>query len=87
MSTDATVQELRSLVALISQSLDTIESTTIAHSATFPSLREPFTQESEAVRSLPEVAGACNVLISAAAQLIASVRSPGMSAIMTGLQV
>ena len=87
MSTDPTIQELRSLVGLISQSLDTIEHSTTAHSTTFPSLREPFTQESEAIRSLPEVAGACNVLISAAGQLIASVRSPGMSALVTGLQV
>lgn len=87
MSTDPTIQELRALVGLITRSLDTIESTANARGEKFPSLHEPFTRESEAIRNLPDVAAACDVLVSAAGQLIATVRSPGMGVVMTTLQV
>ena len=87
MPTDPAIQELRSLVDLITQSLDAIEHTTAARGAAFPSLHEPFTRESDAIRSVPEGAAASNLLVSAAAQLIASVRHPGATAITTAVQV
>ena len=87
MSTDPAIQELRALVGLITNSLDSIESTVSARKESWPSPSEPFTRESEAVRNLPEEAAASDVLISAAEQLIASVRSPAYGVLTTAMQV
>ncbi|KAJ3553485.1 hypothetical protein NM688_g3587 [Phlebia brevispora] len=86
MSTDPAFQELRALVALISDSLDSMEHTVCSRGQTFPSMHKPYSPESEAARSVPEGLKASSVIVAAASQLIAAVRPPAISALVTALQ-
>lgn len=81
------LRELRALVDLISTSVDNIEHACIASGQPFPSLSEPFTRESEAIRLSPAVQQAGDILVAAAAQLTAVVRSPTATAMIYGMQV
>lgn len=85
--TDITFQELRTLNAFITSSLDSIESTLQARGQQFPSPSQPFTPETEAPRNAPDVMVSCQILTAAATQLIAAVRPPGITAITTATQV
>jgi hypothetical protein len=73
--------ELKTLAAIITDSISTIERSLKDSSLTYPSLHAPFTPESEAARSIPEVQTAGGNIISAAAQLIAIVRPPPLTMI------
>ena len=61
---------------IIQNSLRTINTTLKSANLDFPSPHEPLTMESEAARMVPDVDVACQYIVAAAYQLIASVRSP-----------
>ncbi|KAI0341312.1 O-methyltransferase [Trametopsis cervina] len=82
----ASLQELRALADLVKNSADAIEKACIDKELPFPSLDEPFTPQSEGARMLPEVQQAAGILVSAAAQLIAVVRPPPLSGVISSLQ-
>ena len=82
-----TLSELRALSKIIQDSINVIETTTAAKDLQFPSSRTPLTMESEAARMLPEVEGACALIVAATAQLAFAVRSPLQSVITVALQV
>ncbi|KIP10225.1 hypothetical protein PHLGIDRAFT_266342 [Phlebiopsis gigantea 11061_1 CR5-6] len=72
----STIAELKALSDLIQASLTSIEATMTARSLDFPSPHTTMTMESEGPRMIPEVDEACSLIVSAAMQLIYSVRSP-----------
>jgi hypothetical protein len=80
MANDSTLQELKALSRLISQSIDAIEGTLQSRGQKFPSLSEPFSTESEASRMAADVLDECSVITAAAAQLVAAVRPPTATA-------
>ena len=84
---DPVFQELRALNALITSSLDSIESTLRTRGQKFPSPRDPFTLESEAPRNAFDVLLSCQILTAAATQLIAAVQPPGLTTFITAMQV
>ena len=84
---DVVFQELRALNALITSSLDSIESTMRSRGHRFPSRSELFTPEGEAPRNAPDVMLSCQVLAAAANQLIAAVQPPGMTTFLMAMQV
>ena len=79
--------ELRALSNLIQASVDRIETSLATQGKTFPAANEPFTAESEAARSTPEVENAVGDIVSAASQLIAVSRTPMLTLIATALGV
>ncbi len=83
----ASLEELHALVKLIKTSVDNIEKTFIAGKQPFPSLDGPSNPQSEAIRMSAEVQQASNILIAASAQLVATVRPPSATAMLTGVQV
>ena len=82
-----TLAELRSLSKIIHDSINTIEAEMTSNNMIFPSPHLPLTTESEMPRTLLKVERACSLIISAAEQLICSVRSPAQTVISAALQV
>ncbi|THG99674.1 hypothetical protein EW026_g2708 [Hermanssonia centrifuga] len=81
-----TVKELRALSQLINASIDEIEHAMVSRGQSFPLLNESYSLESEIPRMEPDMVAAGTVITSAAAQLIAAVRIPAVSALVTALQ-
>ena len=75
-SNTSSAADLRALCDLIKSSVDSIEAALDSRSQTFPSPNEPFSLQSEAARMSPDVLGPSSIIVSAAAQLIATVRLP-----------
>ncbi|KAF5353683.1 hypothetical protein D9758_008626 [Tetrapyrgos nigripes] len=71
--------EARQLLALISDSLSTLEDTCARNKTTIPNLREPFTPASEAFRTDPQAARAASIISAAALQLEAIFTAPQVS--------
>ncbi|KAI0087858.1 O-methyltransferase [Irpex rosettiformis] len=84
--TTSPVPELRALSDLIRVSVDKIEALCIERGQTYPLLDQPFTPQSEASRMSPNVATEGSLIVSAAAQLIATVRSPVSSVAIQAVQ-
>lgn len=82
-----TFSQLKALSKIIQEAIDSIESTVLSKHLKFPSPYTPVSLESEKVRALPEVEKACSLAISAATQLVFSLRSPMASVVTTGIQV
>ncbi|GJE87381.1 S-adenosyl-L-methionine-dependent methyltransferase [Phanerochaete sordida] len=80
------LEELKALSSLIQDSIGTIETSLQAAGKEFPSPNTPITPESEAARMIPEVSQASALIVSAAYQLISSVRSPVLSALTVSTQ-
>lgn len=74
MPKQTALQDLVALANLITASVDAIVKA--CGDKPFPSLDDPFTPESEAARMSPEVQKRSTVLLAAATQLVAAVRSP-----------
>ena len=85
--TDTGVGELRALVDILKSTVDKLDQTMAGRGQTFPSLHELYSVESEAPRNSPEVLALCDVLVSAAGQLIAAARPTPTSSLLTSLQV
>ncbi len=83
----ASLEELHTLAKLIKTSVDSIEKIFVAKGQQFPSLDGPLDPQSEAVRMSAEVQQAGNILVAAASQLIATVRPPPVTALVSGFQV
>lgn len=83
----ASFQNIHALLDLIKASVEDIEQVYTTSGQPFPSLDEPFTLESEAIRMSPHVQKASSAIVAAAAQLIACVRPPPFSAMISALQV
>ncbi|KAF8181637.1 S-adenosyl-L-methionine-dependent methyltransferase [Pholiota molesta] len=77
---------LRSLAALISDSISAIEQTCTAKNVEIPSLNDPFSPQTEAPLMDPAIAEAASIIIAAASQLIAMVRPAPMSLLTTSMQ-
>ncbi|KAI0826305.1 O-methyltransferase [Irpex lacteus] len=82
----ASLEELHTLAKLIKTSVDSIEKIFVAKGQQFPSLDGPLDPQSEAVRMSAEVQQAGNILVAAASQLIATVRPPPVTALVSGFQ-
>lgn len=81
------LQDLYVLLDLIKTSIGDIEQVYNTSGQPFPSLDEPFTPQSEALRMSPPVQKASSTIVAAAAQLIACVRPPPASVLYNALQV
>ena len=81
------IGELRALVAVIQSSVDKLEETMALRNQTYPSLNTLYSSESEAPRTSADVLALGDLVISAAAQLIAAVRPTPISPLLTSLQV
>ena len=86
-SRDEAITELEALVGIIQESIQSIKETITSKNILFPSPHTPVTEESEAVRMIPTISQACSSIVSAANQLVSSVRSPTQSAVITSMQV
>ncbi|EKM60006.1 uncharacterized protein PHACADRAFT_250851 [Phanerochaete carnosa HHB-10118-sp] len=86
VSTPNALSELKALSKIIQGSIDSIEASLMSKSMEFPSPYTPMSLESEAPRMQPEVDRACAVIVSAAYQLINSVRSPRQTIVAVGTQ-
>ncbi|GJE88029.1 O-methyltransferase [Phanerochaete sordida] len=80
------MSELVALSQIIQASLNAIQQSLAVKKMEFPSLHTPLTLESEAARMQPEVEKECTVIVAAAYQLIASVRSPVLSITNLGME-
>ncbi|KIY46447.1 S-adenosyl-L-methionine-dependent methyltransferase [Fistulina hepatica ATCC 64428] len=69
-------ENLKALARLILESVDTIDKSCTESGLLFPRLDQPFSPSSEAARNLPGVSDASNIVVAAAAQLIAETRNP-----------
>jgi hypothetical protein len=81
------LEELRALSKIIQDSISDIDAAVAASNLEFPSPYTPFTAESEAARTLPEVERASSLLIAAATQLVQTVRSPTYGILTLAMQV
>ena len=79
MSNQDGTAELRALCDLIKSSVDSIAAALASRSQTYPSANEPFSLQSEASRMSPDILEPGRIIVSAAAQLIATVRLPVMT--------
>ncbi|KAI0314822.1 S-adenosyl-L-methionine-dependent methyltransferase [Amylostereum chailletii] len=79
------IAELRSLVQILTSSIDTIEDTLRDSGFDFPSPHTPFTEESEAARYVPAVMDAVANMTAAATQLASYVRPPTMTIVNLSL--
>ena len=73
---------LRALLSLMTKSVDVIEENCKRTGVEFPSLDEPFSPVSEAIRSEPEVVRAIALVASAAFQMLQTVRPPHAAMIL-----
>ena len=73
------MSELRQLLALINDAVDSLENTCAAQGTKIPSLYEPFHPASEAFREDPTTAQATRIISAAALQLTAMVLPPNIS--------
>lgn len=80
------IAELRALVNVIQTSVDKLEETLASRGQTYPSLDTLYSPETEAPRTSPDVLALGDLVVSAAAQLIASVRPTPISPLLTALQ-
>jgi len=80
------LSELKALSNIIQDSISSIEALLASKSMEFPSPYTPMSPESEAARTQPEVDRACAAIISAAYQLINSVRSPMLTIVAVATQ-
>ncbi|EKM58628.1 uncharacterized protein PHACADRAFT_253095 [Phanerochaete carnosa HHB-10118-sp] len=78
------LSELKALSKIIQDSISSIEASLASKNTEFPSPYTSISVESEAARMQPEVDRACALIISAAYQLINSVRSPRLTLIVVG---
>jgi hypothetical protein len=83
----STISDLRKLSSIINSAIDRIEGVCNAKGVDFPSLDTPFSRESEATRTIPEIYDATNLITSAASQLAAMARSPAMMMIDVSFKV
>ncbi len=81
LHTDSALAELRALSNLINPSIDA------SRGEKFPSPYEPVSKETEAPRMAPDVRSAYSNVVAAAAQLIASIRPPASTIVITAIQV
>ncbi|THG98133.1 hypothetical protein EW026_g3996 [Hermanssonia centrifuga] len=86
MNTQDAVKDLRALSRLINTSIDQIENEMLSRGQTYPLLSEPYSPETEEPRMAPDILAAGSIITAAAAQLIASVSIPVVSALVTSLQ-
>jgi hypothetical protein len=70
---------IRQLLALITQSVETLEAACRSSGTTIPDLHSPFTPPSEAFRANPEAAEAARIIAAAALQLETIVTPPQVS--------
>ena len=68
-------------------SVESIENTLSPNDIEFPSPYTPLSMQEEAARMIPDVDKACALIVSAAYQLISSVRSPMATVIAIATQV
>ena len=73
------MSEIRQLLGLINDAVDTLEKTCAANGTKIPSLYEPFHPASEAFREDPVSARATMIISTAALQLAAVVLPPNLS--------
>jgi hypothetical protein len=71
--------DLRKLSDIIRGAVDKIDEILETRELEFPSLDTPYSQESEAVREIPEVFNAVNLISAAGAQLTAITRPPTLA--------
>ena len=81
------LSELKALSKIIQDAINSIEAAIHPQNLECPSPYTPMTIESEAARMLPNVDRACSRIVSAAAQLIFSARSPMLSVMTVAMQV
>ncbi|EKM51830.1 uncharacterized protein PHACADRAFT_212446 [Phanerochaete carnosa HHB-10118-sp] len=86
MVSNTGVSELRALVDILQSTVDKLDETMASRGQTYPSLDDLYSIESEAPRSSPDVLALCDVLVSAAGQLIAAARPTPTSSLLTSLQ-
>lgn len=86
-ATISPVAELRALSNLIKASVDKIEALCLERGQTYPSLNSTFTGQSEAPRMAPDVIAEGTIIVAAAAQLVAAVRSPPVGILTESCQV
>ena len=90
-STDNSVQdgsaELLALAELIKSSVDNIVKVFKENNQPYPSLDQPFSPQTEALRSSHELEKDTNVLIGAASHLIAAARPSFVSLLWSSMQV
>lgn len=79
--------ELRALADVLKSNIDQLLETIESRGQVYPSLNEPWTPESEAPRTAPDVLALGDIIVSAAAQLIATVRPTPTTPLITALQV
>lgn len=79
--------ELRALVDILKSTVDKLDETMASRGQIYPSLDEPYSVQSEAPRNSPDVLALCDILVSAAGQLIAAARPTPTSSLLTALQV
>lgn len=84
---NAGIGELHALVNILQSTVDKLDETMASRGQTYPSLDDPYSVESEAPRNSPDVLALCDVLVSAAGQLIAAARPTPTSSLLTALQV
>ncbi|KAF7344103.1 S-adenosyl-L-methionine-dependent methyltransferase [Mycena venus] len=70
---------IRQLLALITKSVDTLETACASSGVSIPDLNEPFAPPSEAFRTIPGAAEAVNIISAAALQLEAILAPPPLS--------
>lgn len=84
---NAGIGELRALVDILQSTVDKLDETMTSRGQIYPSLDDPYSVESEAPRNSPDILALCDVLVSAAGQLIATARPTPTSSLLTALQV
>ena len=78
---------LKQLSDLIAASVRDIDAACDARGVSFPSLDEPFSEESERARQEEEVLSSIGIIVAAAMQLIAVARAPSNYLLSMVLQV
>ena len=87
MAQSTGIAELRALLDVMTSSVDKLEETMASRGQTYPSLDSLYSPESEAPRTSPDVLALGDLIVSAAAQLIAAVRPTPIAPLLTSLQV
>ncbi|GJE87393.1 S-adenosyl-L-methionine-dependent methyltransferase [Phanerochaete sordida] len=85
-SQHSSLAELRALSRIIQESIDAIDACLTTNGQEFPSPDTTLTMESEAARMASDVDRQCSLIVSAAYQLICSVRSPMASLVSVATQ-
>ncbi|EKM51829.1 uncharacterized protein PHACADRAFT_199332 [Phanerochaete carnosa HHB-10118-sp] len=86
MASNTGIGGLRALMDILHSTVDKLDETMASRGQTFPSLDDSYSVESEAPRNSPDVLALCNILVSAASQLIAAACPTTTSTFLTSLQ-